>query len=265
MDILTHTLSGIAAGSVLVTCSKKGFSDKIFVILLSGFGGILPDFDALSLWSGFDQTFGSWFGLDHSGKEIYFSKFWYSHHGFLHSSFAAFFVTFLIFSAIWVIGINKYQGFKHIIIENHLPLIGFFLGFIFHLFGDMITPASVWGGVNFFWPSKSYVGGTGQIWWWNNYDIFLIILSVIAINTIFILFKKYLKALSFKISLMVFVFGFILCAYQINNRIFKYNYVGHTAEYDIFEQQSIQEQREVLGDTWFRIINDFDKKLKINF
>ena len=110
MDILTHALSGIAVGSVLVTCSKKGLSDKIFVISLSCFGGVLPDFDALSLWSGFDQTFGSWFGLAHSGKEIYFSKFWYSHHGLLHSSFAAFFVMFFISIVIWAIGVNKYSG-----------------------------------------------------------------------------------------------------------------------------------------------------------
>lgn len=265
MDIITHSLSGIAVGTVLAAYSNKNFSDKVFVVLLSGFGGLIPDFDAISLWSGFDQTFGSWFGLNNSGKEIYYSKFWYSHHGFLHSLLAAFLLTVVVLSIIRVTGLKKYTGFRYAIIENRLPLLGFLLGFILHLLGDMITPACVWGGVNFLWPSENYTGGSGQVWWWNNYDIFLIILSVISINILIILLKKPLKNMSFKIASIVFILGFILCNYQINTRRFKYNYIGQTAEYQKFEKQSLDEQREILGERLFRTVNNFDKKLKINF
>jgi hypothetical protein len=57
----------------------------------------------------------------------------------------------------------------------------------------MPTPASTWGGVNFFWPFKTYIGGTGHIWWWNNYDIFLIVVAVIIINLIMAIVQNYRK------------------------------------------------------------------------
>ena len=62
---------------------------------------------------------------------------------------------------------------------------------------------TVWNGVNFFWPSKYYIGGTGDIWWWNNYDIFLIVLSVVLTNTVILLsaplIGKKIKNTTFKI------------------------------------------------------------------
>jgi len=62
--------------------------------------------------------------------------------------------------------------------KNKLLLIGFFLGFLVHLIEDIPTPASTWGGVNFFYPSKLYIRGIGVIWWWSNYDIFLIVVRI---------------------------------------------------------------------------------------
>ena len=98
MDILTHTLSGVAIGTVITSFSNNGFRKKTGIILCAGFGAALPDFDAISLWSGFDSTIGKLFGLI-SGKEIYFSKLWYSHHAFMHSIFASliFAMLFLLF------------------------------------------------------------------------------------------------------------------------------------------------------------------------
>ncbi|MBK7637485.1 MAG: metal-dependent hydrolase [Saprospiraceae bacterium] len=81
MDIITHTLSGALVGATV-----SSFTDntrlKIWSILAGTLGGCLPDIDAISLWSGFDDTIVKWFHLDHAGQDIYFSKFWYSHHGF---------------------------------------------------------------------------------------------------------------------------------------------------------------------------------------
>ncbi|MBC7485616.1 MAG: metal-dependent hydrolase [Cytophagaceae bacterium] len=94
MDIITHGLSGVAVGKVAASFTGKGVKNKMTIVLLSGLAAILPDFDALSLWSKFDATIGKLFNLQHSGKGIYFSKFWYSHHGFLHSLVAASLATF---------------------------------------------------------------------------------------------------------------------------------------------------------------------------
>ncbi len=96
MDILSHSLSGVAFGTVIASFTDKGFKRKAGVVLLSGFGGALPDIDAISLWSKFDTTIGHFFGLAHSGNEIYFSKFWYSHHGAMHSLLVAGIVTLII-------------------------------------------------------------------------------------------------------------------------------------------------------------------------
>ena len=69
MDILTHTLSGVAIGTVVSSFSNRGILDKVTIVLISGFAGALPDFDAISLWSGFDSTIGSFFNLPIGGNK----------------------------------------------------------------------------------------------------------------------------------------------------------------------------------------------------
>lgn len=103
MDILTHTLCGVAAGTVLAGFSRKSPKYKLSVIAVSGVGGALPDMDAISLWSKFDGTFGAIFQLNHSGKEIYTSKFWYSHHAFFHSVLAGILFSLLLGFLIYVL------------------------------------------------------------------------------------------------------------------------------------------------------------------
>ncbi|MBI9062204.1 MAG: hypothetical protein JEZ14_09455 [Marinilabiliaceae bacterium] len=97
----------------------------------------------------------------------------------------------------------------------------------------MITPACVWGGVNFFWPFDIYIGGTGQIWWWNNYDLFLIVVGVVVLNTLVLLFKK--RQLVNYLSTSIFVLGIFLTMYQVNSRDF--DYTGHTPLYHNYEQK----------------------------
>lgn len=96
MDILTHIFSGVAAGTAVSSFSRKGFGNKLAIISLAGFGGALPDFDVISLWSKFDGTIGALFRLKHTGQEIYSSRFWYSHHGFFHSLSAGILFTLII-------------------------------------------------------------------------------------------------------------------------------------------------------------------------
>ncbi len=269
MDILTHTLSGVAVGTVAAGFSDYGQQNKLKIILLSGFGGALPDIDAISLWSGFDSTIGNFFNLSVSGKEIYSSKFWYSHHAFTHSLIAGllFAVSIGIISYLieTIFKISKSKSLINSINKNKVMIIGFFLGFVIHLIEDMPTPASTWGGINFFWPSKSYIGGTGDIWWWNNYDIFLIVVLVIFLNIILIIIKRYINFNLKKLTVGVFIIGFTIALIQIKTRDFDFAYVGHAKNYQQFENKSKQIQKDILGDRLYKIMESFDNKLKIYF
>jgi len=204
-----------------------------------------------------------------SGKEIYSAKYWYSHHAFLHSVFAGLLITGILGLISYLID-SKFKGLKNknfieSLIEKRNLLIGFFLGFIIHLIEDMPTPASTWGGVNFFWPSKSYIGGTGDIWWWNNYDIFLIVLGVIVINLILHLIQRFAQFDLKKITVGVFIIGFSFAIIQIKTRDFDFAYTGHSTRYQEFEDKSKQLQKEILGNKLFRLMENFDNKLKIYF
>lgn len=267
MDILTHTLSGVAVGTVVASFDTSGIKNKAKIILISGFAGALPDLDAISMWSGFDNTIGSFFDLPAKGREIYSAKYWYSHHAFLHSAFAAFIIAFLwsLFFFLKDFIVKKKKGYLNSLRENYLLLIGFFFGFIIHLLEDMPTPSSSWGGVNFFWPSQSYIGGTGDIWWWNNYDIFLIVLTVIITNIFVLLLQKFISMAANKITVMVFILGLAAAFYQIKTRGFDFAYSGHTSKYQEYEIKSKEIQKEILGERVYSIMEKFDNKLRIYF
>ena len=161
MDILSHTLTGIAIGTIAAAVSNGSWKQKITIILIGGLGGSLPDFDAISLWSKFDSTIGTALNLSHSGNQIYFGKFWYSHHAALHSLLALF--LFILLSILLSVRL-KISKIAALLSKQKHFYFSFSLGFVFHLLEDMPAPASVWGGVNFFFPSNEYIGGFGKIW-----------------------------------------------------------------------------------------------------
>lgn len=266
MDIISHTLTGIAVGTVSATISNSSWKGKSLIILTGGLGGALPDFDAISLWSKFDSTIGSFLGLSHSGKQIYFGKFWYSHHAALHSLIAPIFLI-LLATIIKVLLKREFKGFKILerLKKNRFLTLAFFFGFIFHLLEDMPTPASVWGGVNLLFPSSTYVGGFGNIWWWNNYDLVLIIFFVIIINLLVNVTPTRYYKIKVKSSISIFSIGLVLFLIQINTRTVDFSYSGHTANYDKFEIQSKDIQREILGKKLFELMNTIDNKIPLNF
>ncbi len=269
MDILTHTLSGVAIGTVVSSFANSGFKNRLKIVLISGFAGAFPDLDAISLWSGFDSTIGDFFNLSVSGEEIYSEKYWYSHHAFLHSMLAGILIAVFLGLTSYMIDI-KHKGLKSrsvldFLKQKRIMMIGFFLGFLIHLIEDMPTPASTWGGVNFFWPSKFYIGGTGEIWWWNNYDIFLIVICVIIINLILLIIRRFVNFDLRKFTVGVFILGFLFATIQIKTRGFDFAYTGHATKYQEFEVKSKEIQKEILGDRLYRIMENLDNKLKINF
>lgn len=260
MDILTHSLSGLAIGTVLSSYSDKNIKPKIGIIMLAGFAAAVPDLDAISLWSKFDNTIGKVFSLSHKGNEIYYSKFWYSHHGFLHSIIAGILIT--LFLGILIYLFKKKKTFS---LNQKLAFVGLFLGFLIHLFEDMPTPSSVWGGVNLLWPLKPYIGGSGDIWWWNNYDLLIIIFIVVCINLLTLVAEHFIKFKAYKLTTIVFIFGFILSIIQIKSRGIEFNYTGFTSRFNELELKSKEVQKHILGDKIYNIMLSIDSHLPINF
>ena len=260
MDILTHTLSGVAIGTVLSSYSDKDMKSRIWITMIAGCAAAVPDLDAISLWSKFDNTIGKVFALSQKGNEIYFSKFWYSHHGFLHSIVAGILITVIIGILIYLLKKSRILSFN-----QKLALIGLFLGFLTHLFEDMPTPGSVWGGVNLLWPLKSYFGGTGEIWWWNNYDLLIIIFIVVCINLLILVIEHFIKFKSYKLTTIVFIFGLILCIIQIKSRGIDFNYTGFTSRFNELELKSKEVQKQILSDKFYNIMLRIDSHLPINF
>ena len=123
-------------------------------------------------------------------------------------------------------------------------LSAFFFGYLGHLLEDMPTPASVWGGVNLFFPSSGYVGGFGQIWWWNNYDLVLIIVAVITINFLINCIPKITAKARSIAAVVVFVFGLSIFLIQVHTRPVTFAYEGHTPNYKQLEQRSKDIQRD---------------------
>ncbi|QZT35655.1 metal-dependent hydrolase [Halosquirtibacter xylanolyticus] len=269
MDILTHTLSGIAVGTVAASFSNNSFKKKLLIVVFAAFAGALPDVDAISLWSHFDGILGKLFHLSHSGRDIYSAKFWYSHHAFMHSFMAA-----ILFGGIVVIlkylwtsqGRNlRLKSLVDAFRKDIVLFVAFVSAYTLHLLEDMVTPAASWGGVNFFFPMASYTGGTGDIWWWNNYDVFLIVVGVILFNIVVLVSQRFVRFSAYKFTLTLFTLGFALALFQIHSRDIDYAYSGHCNNYQELEAYSKAQQKEILGDKTFRFMVWFDGKLKVYF
>lgn len=268
MDILTHAVSGMAVATCAATFVKGNVLRKAKIILTGTLGGMVPDIDAVSMWSRFDSTFGALFNLSHSGKVIYGSKFWYSHHAFLHSLLASLVIGAAIVLMVYLVRrvlMKDSTDFSHFIKNHFIYFIVFVLGYWAHLAGDLPTPASVWNGVALFWPSQDYIGGSGKIWWWNNYDIFLLIVCCITINLIVAAIAKQLRGKAKWITSLVLLVTFILIFHQVNTRQYNYAYTGSTSRYTEMEQNSKKEQERILGKKLYRLMERFDRSLIFYF
>ena len=270
MDILTHIATGVAIGTTIIVCTKGNKLKKASIIFAGALGGALPDIDAISLWSKFDSTLGKFFELQHSGSEIYSAKYWYSHHGFMHSILASLLMAFILMLAVYFIT----WGFRHIslslffvsIKKNSAILSSFLGGYITHLLCDMPTPSGSWGGINLFFPLNTYSGGWGKIWWWNNYDIFLIINVVILINLIILTIRHIAKFKLNLLSLFVSAFAIVLIVVQLNTRGFNFNYTISTSNnYQKCESKSKEIQNKILGDKLYDKMKRFDNSVPIYF
>lgn len=254
MDILTHGLTGIAISSSLLAHSKGNWKQKSGIASLGLLGGILPDIDVISKWSGFDRTFGNWFNLKESGNAIFGQTHWYSHHVFTHSILGALFFALLLITSYLLI-----KRFQNNSLTPHLKfyVLAFLLAYFAHLFQDMITPGGPWKGIAFFWPSSNFVGGWGKIWWWDNYDLFLIVCLVIGLNSV-VLFSKFKTKI---LSKVIILMGLILFVFQTEKRTFDYN----QKNYQKNAQQAKQDQKQFLGEKLYKLMEKLDNGIPVAF
>ncbi len=254
MDILTHGLTGLALSTAIAAQHKGTIKTKLLIGVSGLIGGVFPDIDVLSRAPGFDRTIVQWFDLNQSGYDIFFDTHWYSHHVFTHSIIGALLFTFIGGLLHFLLGkIRKVHAYPHLI---HYSL-AFFLGYMGHLFEDMITPGGPWNGIALFWPSEHFSGGWGKIWWWNNYDLFLIVCLAIAINTGLILTKNKSILLS-KITLLAALTVFII---QVERRSHDFN----TNAQPNNESFSKELQKKYLGETLYNTMHKLDDLIPVAF
>ncbi len=264
MDIITQVLSGICAATGVAALCRCRPTQRVKIVLMGAVGGAFPDLDTMTIWPGFDQTFGTWLGLNQSGTEIYFGQAWYSHQGFFHSLLG--FVLFTLLA--WLSSSQVYaRGFRRapsvLSAAGYLGpyFVAFALGYGLHLLGDLFTPGGPWGGIRLFFPLDTYIGGWGKVWWWNNYDVALILVLGIIIN-LFSLFSFSMFSLAGRFTpIAVFVCTLILIGYQFNLRDFNYNHHGYTVR----EQASLQFQQQHLPHKLYRFMRRIDQKLPVYF
>lgn len=270
MDLLTHIASGLAISTTIAVCCNASTLKKTAIVAAGALGGALPDIDAISLWSKFDGTFGRLFGLQHSGKVIYSEKFWYSHHGFMHSLMACLLFAIILLGVIFLVKSRTKDFSKGTFIKtaksSRLIILAFVGGYLAHLLLDMPTPGASWGGINLFFPFKHYSGGYGKIWWWNNYDIFLIINLVIVLNLVLLIVKSILKRNFIKISLGILLFASALVMVQISSRKFDFNYGVSTGKtYQQCEVKSKEIQQKILGKKLYNTMVKLDNAIPLHF
>lgn len=266
MDILIHTLSGTTTAAFIATFSNSNTKGKLLMVLLGAFAGALPDIDAISLWSRFDATIGRGLHLSHTGSEIYFGKYWYSHHGFFHSLFAAGLFS-MLFIYIRKIVQSKTNWITYMKQKQTLLLLAvFFFSYVSHLIGDFPTPGGVWGGVRLFFPFEVYIGGYGTTWWWNNYDVFLTLFASTSLLLLFIcLENKFLKNDLIKLAAGIYIGCVAISCYYVTHHSISFAYSGNTSRYRYYERTSLSDQWGRLGTRTYTYINKLDKKLPINF
>lgn len=239
-------------------------TQRVKIVLLGALGGAFPDIDTMTIWPGFDQTLGQWFGLSASGSELYFSQAWYAHQGFCHSLLGLLLITLTLWgSSSYVYAHTLRRAPSTASAFGYLGpyFAAFALGFFLHLMGDLFTPAGPWGGVRLFFPLDGYVGGWGAVWWWNNYDIVLIFALGMLVNIISLVSFSMLSVAGRYAPIVVFSCTLLLIGFQLERRHFDYNRPG----YVVREQASLDFQQQYLPHNLYRFMRQVDRDLPVYF
>jgi inner membrane protein len=265
VDIITHVVAGGLAGGC-VALLIRGAPARVGAALSWGaLGGFLPDIDAASRVPGFDATVGRLLDLA-PGSEIYGGGEWYSHHHFTHSLVAA------VAAALLVAGL---MGLERLVfgtasdgrrrIRIVMAPAALLAGFLLHLAGDLVTPASVWGGVQLLWPLDVMVGGWGWTWWFNNYDVFLLQVSGLGVLGLVSLVPGTRPVLARLLPAVLLACVLLGSTILLQLRQQDYAYTGHAPDYSGLEQASLDEQQRLLPADLYALMISFDQAMPLPF
>lgn len=260
MDILINVFIGLGIGTALAAWNRSRPAQQVKLMLMGAFGALLPSLDEITLLPYFDSTIGKWFGLQESGVEIFMGKHWYSHQSFMHSIFADVLFSILILLSMGIIYryvIHGARTLKCSLGYTSIYAFTFSISYLIHLLGDLTAPAGPWGGVRLFFPMETYIGGWGMTWWWNNYDLTLVLLVVVVANLILIAWIPPLKKGMRYLPAFICGVAFLLISWQLSSRGYNFNREG----YDCRERASHHIQEDILGKRIHRVMVKIDNNL----
>jgi inner membrane protein len=127
----------------------------------------------------------------------------------------------------------------------------------------MPTPDNIWGGVRLFFPFEVYIGGWNYIWWWNNYDLFLIILltATLAIILLYIPHSFRFKKITTSGILCI---GIGMYCFQVHQRpVFIFD--STSSQYPKNEANSLLVQQSLLPPYLYQTMKKLDEHLPLYF
>ncbi len=265
MDIFTHVLAGAVTGGCAALMIRGAPAQLGAALSWGALGGFLPDIDAASRVPGFDESVGRLFGLP-PGSEVYAGSAWYSHHHFTHSLLAGLGAALLLAG---LLGLERllagpgHEGRRNIRIGMApAALLG---GFVMHLVGDLVTPGSVWGGIQLLWPLETMVGGWGWAWWFNNYDLFLLQLAgLLGLGLVSLVPRSspwLARLLPAGLLALLLTASFLLLQLRQQD----YAYRGHARDYQALEAASLMDQRRILPPELVQLMIQLDEAMPLPF
>jgi hypothetical protein len=222
-------------------------------------GALFADIDSLSVW-----PWERWLGFPlfdpDAAAQVYASHRWYAHQAFSHSLLGMFLITL----SFWVASSGLHSRLFH-----RAPRFGssfaylapywagWGIGYVLHLAEDLFTPAGPWGGIALAFPSDQYIGGWGWVWWWNNYDIQLILLAAFAVHALMIFWSPVGKKGVRLFPVFVMLLASTWIGLQIHRRHYDFNRLNFTAN----EQFSHRFAQDALGENLYQAFYALDRKV----
>jgi hypothetical protein len=139
--------------------------------------------------------------------------------------------------------------------------IAFALAYLLHLAGDLISPSGIWGGMALFFPAKQYVGGWGLVWWWNNYDLLVILLLCIVFNLAMTFGLPMRSEASQRPPVFMFCLALLWISLQVSRRETDFNGQNFVTN----ETLSHEFQESVLGAPVYHQMRKVDEALPFGF
>ncbi|MCI4666865.1 MAG: metal-dependent hydrolase [Bacteroidia bacterium] len=257
---MINILLGLGIGTAMAAWNRSRPAQQVKLMAIGALGACFASLDEITLWSRFDDTLGTWLGLEESGVEIFMGTHWYSHQAFMHSILAN-----VLFSTLLLLG----MGLVYYKILKGAPSLSsainyvsvyaltFGLSYFVHLLGDLAAPSGPWHGIQLFFPMEVHVGGWGMTWWWNNYDLSLVLGVVLILNLALIKWIPPLKKGMRYLPACVCGFALLLISWQLSTRGYDFNKEGYATR----EKASHHIQEEILGHKIHTMMAKFDEKM----